>query len=386
MPSAEHEIAAPIGSVGVTPEMAGAVALVGHPNTGKSTLFNRLTGLRQKTANYPGTTIEAHLGRFGTRRGASSGGPARRLIDLPGVYSLTLDSPEAEVCRRTLQSPAALLGDDAPLTVCAVLSVTALREGLRFIGEIARFRRPTVVALSMVDVARRRGIEIDTAALERELGCPVVAVNPRTGEGLDRLESVLGAAAIPRLTPPADESGLREWIDRVHQASAPSSGAKPDTLTDRLDWAFTHPVLGVGLFAVVMAGLFWLLFRIAVYPMTWIQSAFELAGTVTGAVLPEGFVHDLIVGGIVPGIAGAVVFLPQICLLFFLLSILEDTGYLARAAFVADRALRRFGLPGSAFIPLLSSHACAIPGIMATRAIPDRRQRLATILVAPFMT
>jgi len=374
---------APTAGPAPGPGASRAVVLLGQPNTGKSTLFNRLTGLRQKTANYPGTTIQAHVGALA---GSGRSGPARRVVDLPGVYSLDSDTAEGAVCRAALNAPQTLIGSADPPVVCVALSAAALREGLRFFAQAARFRLPVVVALTMVDVARRRGVEIDTGALARSLGCRVVAVHPRTGAGAPDLVEALADPGAPPVAPPADEAELRAWIDRAQRASAAIGRAQPDRLTDRLDWAFTHPVIGVGLFAVIMAGLFWLLFRIAVYPMTWIEAAFEVAGAAAGAVLPEGLVHDLVVGGIVPGIAGAVVFLPQICLLFFLLSLLEDTGYLARAAFVADRVLRRFGLPGTAFIPLLSSHACAIPGIMAARAIPDRRQRLATILVAPFMT
>lgn len=361
-------------------EVSGAgessdVALLGNPNTGKTTLFNRLTGLRQKTANYPGTTIEQHIG-------VVAGDGRRRLMDLPGVYSIEQDSAEAAVCR------AALDGRLAPGVVCVIVDASALRQGLRFLGEIVRRRLPTVVALTMLDLAQRRGVTIDADALAQRLGCPVVATNPRSGAGVSALRDAFAAAAVARTTPPADEAGFREWIDALHEASAPGDAGvdAPDRVSDRLDWAFTHPVLGAGLFAAIMLGLFWLLFRIAVAPMDWIEAAFAAGADVTARVLPPGLAHDLIVEGVIPGLAGALVFLPQICLLFFLLSILEDTGYLARAAFVADRLLRRFGLPGAAFIPLLSSHACAIPGILAARSIPNRRERLATILVAPFMT
>lgn len=363
------------GTGGPGVNTGSSVALLGNPNTGKTTLFNRLTGLRQKTANYPGTTIEAHLGVF-------AGDGRRRLVDLPGVYSIEQDSAEAAVCRSALDGPR------TPDVVCVIVDASALRQGLRFLGEIARRRLPTVVALTMLDVARRRGVTVDAAALSREIGCPVVETNPRSGAGVAGLRDAFGSASVLRTTPPADESGFRAWIDDLHEASAATRAApdSPDRVSDRLDWAFTHPVLGAGLFAAIMFGLFWLLFRIAVAPMDWIEAAFAAGAAGTARVLPPGLLHDLIVEGVIPGLAGALVFLPQICLLFFLLSILEDTGYLARAAFVADRLLRGFGLPGSAFIPLLSSHACAIPGILAARSIPNRRERLATILVAPFMT
>ncbi len=363
----------------------GTIALFGNPNTGKTTLFNRLTGLRQKSANYPGTTIEAHIGS--TTLGPD--GPTR-VVDLPGVYSIHLQGVESTLCRQVLEGSAAAPGLLAgePDAVCVVVDATALREGLRFLGEIARFRLPIVVALTMLDVARRRGIEVDPSALQERLGCPVIGVNPRKGDGLPELRSALTEARVPRTAPGASEADVREWVDELQERSSPSVDLlqPSERVSMKFDRAFTHPVIGLGVFALIMTGLFWLLFRIATYPMDWIEGAFAIAGDVVGGVVPPGLIHDLLVGGVVPGIAGALVFLPQICLLFFLLSLLEDTGYLARAAFVADRLLRRFGLPGTAFIPLLSSHACAIPGIIAARSIPNRRERLATILVAPFMT
>lgn len=377
------------GSAGPNPPRSGAptcIALLGNPNTGKSTIFNRLTGLRQKTSNFPGTTIDAHIGMT-TLAGPAGEAIAAHLLDLPGVYSLDVDDAESRVCRSALTSNAIPGATPPPGAVCIALDASALRQGLRFVGEVSRSRLPAVVALTMLDVARRRGIEVDIAALESKLGCPVRPVNARTGDGFSDLRLALANPVIPRTTPPADEAGFRAWIDDLHEASAPMvPDSGPDRLSARFDWAFTHPLLGTAVFAAIMVGLFWLLFRIAVYPMNWIQTGFALAGEGMAHILPPGFVRDLMVNGVVAGLAGAIVFLPQICLLFFLLSILEDTGYLARAAFVADRLLRRVGLPGSAFIPLLSSHACAIPGILAARAIPDRRERLATILVAPFMT
>lgn len=360
------------------------IALLGNPNTGKSTLFNRLTGLRQKTSNFPGTTIEAHVGSM-SGRGVGN----VTVLDLPGVYSLNLQNEESRVCRNALESTGvASRSVPAPTAVCVVVDATALRQGLRFLGEVARYRVPVVVALTMLDVAQRRGVSVDAAALERELGCPVRPVNPRRGDGVAALREALQEPRVLHTTPPADEEGFRTWIDRLQEASAPTRSVDlgRNRVSERFDWAFTHPLIGGLVFGAIMFGLFWLLFRIAVYPMEWIEWSFAVAGELIARLTPPGLVRELLVGGVVPGIAGAVVFLPQICLLFFLLSLLEDTGYLARAAFVADRLLRRFGLPGSAFIPLLSSHACAIPGILAARSIPNRRERLATILVAPFMT
>jgi ferrous iron transport protein B len=246
-----------------------------------------------------------------------------------------------------------------------------------------------VVALNMVDIAQRRGLTLDATSLSAALGCPVVPIVARRGENLDRLQavvvSVLASPPAPRRTPDAGEP-LDLWADRLVEGSVRGVGSGTDTLTERLDKAFTHPVLGVVVFVAVMGGMFWTLFALATIPMDLIEATFAHLGGWVSATLPDGPVRALISDGIISGIAGSVVFLPQICLLFFLISLLEDTGYLARAAFVMDRLLCRFGLPGHAFVPLLSSNACALPGIMSARLIPDRRDRLATILVAPLMS
>ncbi len=392
------------------------IALLGNPNTGKTTLFNRLSGLRHKTGNFPGTTLEARVGRLSVGAGRKAGavpksggccgrasdlggaedsavgaGPEEHvaeLIDLPGIYSLELDQLESAICRDVLQGKTALKGQEArePDAECVVADATNLPRSLVLVGEGLRRRLPTVVAVNMMDLARRRGISIDASVLSEELGCPVVCTSARSGEGLAELTLALDAARIPR-TPPGSAEGLRAWAEEVYaKVAAGEEGLDADTLTDRIDRVFTHPVLGMAVFTAVMAGLFWGLFSLAQYPMGWIETIFAVLGGGIEAVLPPGDLRAFLAEGVVAGVGATVVFLPQICLLFFLISVLEDTGYLARAAFVMDRVLRPFGLPGHAFMPLLSSHACAIPGIMATRAIPDRRQRLATILVAPFMT
>jgi ferrous iron transport protein B len=289
------------------------------------------------------------------------------------------------------------------------------------VGELLRFGRPLVVALNMVDLAQRRGLTLDAHRLAGHLGCPVVPIVARRGTGLDDLRAVLdriissgplapsavdedippaaaadediviaSAGAPIRIEPPAaDAGGLEEWADQIVDASVGGSaavGSATDTLTERLDKAFTHPVVGLLVFAAIMGALFYTLFALARLPMDLIEATFAHLGKWVATVLPEGAVRDLASDGIIGGIAGTLVFLPQICLLFFLISLLEDTGYLARGAFVMDRVLCRFGLPGHAFVPLLSSHACALPGIMSARLIPDRRDRLATILVAPLMS
>jgi ferrous iron transport protein B len=367
------------------------VALVGNPNTGKTTLFNHLCGLRAKTANFPGTTTDARIGRC--LLGGDDASPAE-MIDLPGTYRIHLELPEARVCRDVLRGEGLYRQPDA---VVVVIDATNLVRNLYLVGEILATGLPTVVALNMVDLAQRRGLTLDAELLAERLGCPVVPVIARRGRGVEELRSAvrsaLDEAGSPRpageLPDVRDVGELTAWAERVVASSVGGQaavGSSADTLTERLDQTFTHPFVGIVVFLAVMAGLFWAVFALATVPMDLIEASFEGLGGLVSSVLPAGPVRDLLAEGIIGGVAGTVVFLPQICLLFFLISLLEDTGYLARAAFVMDRVLCRFGLPGHAFVPLLSSHACAIPGIMSTRLIPDRRDRLATILVAPFMS
>jgi ferrous iron transport protein B len=364
-------------------------ALIGNPNTGKTTLFNRLCGLRHKTGNFPGTTQEARIGTVRMREGTL------QLVDLPGIYSLELEQSEAEVCRGVLAGTLAPPGQKAaaPDGVCVVVDATNLARNLVLVGEALRRRLPTVVAVNMIDLARRRGLVIDLAGLESRLGCRVVVCSARSGEGVEALTEAIAAAPVPNRTPPGTRDGLERWADEIYDqcTSVVETGPNAvaigvDSLTDRLDRVFTHPVLGLVVFAAVMTGLFWVIFALAQVPMELIDRVFAAASDWLDGAMPEGVIRDFISHGVVQGVGATVIFLPQICLLFFLISLLEDTGYLARAAFVMDRVLRPFGLPGHSFMPLLSSHACALPGIMACRAIPDRRERLATILIAPFMS
>jgi ferrous iron transport protein B len=367
---------------------APRIALVGNPNTGKTTLFNRLCGARAKTSNFPGTTTNARVGR------AIVGLDTRvDIVDLPGLYEVVLDVPEAKVVRDVLGGAGLYARPDAVLVVVDACNLT---RNLVLAGELLAYGLPMVVALNMVDLAQRRGLSLDPDRLSAHLGCPVIPIVARRGLGLDRVRAELGlvlraARGVPPAapTPVRDRGDLNAWADHVVEDSvggAAAVGSGADTLTERLDKAFTHPILGLLVFAAVMVGLFWTLFALAQLPMNLIEATFNELGRLAGQVLPAGLVHDLVAQGIIGGIAGTVVFLPQICLLFFLISLLEDTGYLARAAFVMDRVLCRFGLPGHAFVPLLTAHACALPGIMSARLIPDRRDRIATILVAPFMS
>ena len=421
------------------------VALTGNPNTGKTSLFNRLTGLRSRTANYPGVTVEI-------RRGVWTDGERRfDLTDLPGLYSLDALSPEETVARRFLET------DSAADVVVLVADSTNVQRSLYLASEVRELQVPLVVALNLSDAARAEGIRIDVDRLSRELGCPVVSVSARTGEGLSELSAAVVSAAgeTPVLPAPSIDlpvvasepascaSGCSrcafaaryDWAEQTARASVDAPAAEDQiSAADRL---LTHPVIGPVVFLALMAGMFFLIFSLADVPMTLVDTAFASVGDFVGGLFPAGPVHpvawaagtvslalltfagayrlagiswtrlsgtaavavasatallppdelrSLVVEGIIGGVGGVVIFLPQICILFFVISLLEDSGYMARAAFVMERFMRFVGLPGRAFVPMLSAHACAIPGIMATRTIENRRDRLVTILVLPLLT
>lgn len=360
------------------------IVLAGNPNTGKTTLFNALCGARAKTSNFPGTTTAVRIGR------SQWPGLAQpiEILDLPGVYDLHLETPESAIAQLALSGADAHAQD----AIVVVVDACNLTRNLVLLSQILAGPRRVVVALNMSDLAQRRGLAIDAAALSRRLGAPVVPMVARNGSGLNLLREALLTARrtsvhMPSATATPEVS--MAWAEDVaaHVTSGDTAATDGvDHLTERLDRVLTHPVLGVLVFLAVMAGLFWILFALATVPMDLIEATFAGLGRLVETWLPSGPVRDLLSKGVVGGVAGTIVFLPQICLLFFLITLLEDTGYLARAAFVLDRLLGRFGLPGHAFVPLLTSHACALPGIMSARLIPDRRDRLATILVAPFMS
>ena len=361
---------------------ARRVALIGNPNTGKTTLFNRLCGAHAKTSNFPGTTTSVRLGRF-QRAGAS----AWDIVDLPGLYGMYFDGLEARIVRDVLHGDAA---EPAPDVLVVIVDATNLARNLILVGELLAGPLPVVVALNMTDLAARRGVAISAAALAERLGVPVVPLVAIKGEGIETLVDAVTHAIgqrAPRGPLPSGIEALATWADEVLVAAGGSTlPAAPHALTERLDMVLTHPVSGTLVFLLVMGGLFWTLFAFATLPMELIEYTFAQLGRLVALYLPAGPVAALLTDGIIGGIAGTLVFLPQICLLFFLISLLEDTGYLARAAFVNDRFFRRFGLPGHAFVPLLTAHACALPGIMSSRLIPSGRDRLVTILVTPFIS
>ncbi|MDB5668170.1 MAG: ferrous iron transporter [Alphaproteobacteria bacterium] len=357
------------------------VAVVGNPNAGKSALFNMLTGARQKVGNYPGVTVERKSGRFSL----ADGRPVE-LVDLPGAYSLEPSSPDEAVTRDVVLGRQQ--GERRPDALLLVLDATNLDNHLRFALQVIGLGIPTVVALNMVDLARRDGLEIDPAVLAAELGVPVietVAVRRRGSEALR--EALSEAVAAPRgevVEPealPAVQRRARELARKAIVSETPTR-----RWTRGIDSFILHPVAGPILFAGIMFLMFQAVFAWSEAPIAWLEEAIlGLQGMVTDA-LPDGVLRSALVDGVFAGVGAVVVFLPQILILFLFIMILEASGYMVRAAFMMDRLMAGVGLSGHAFIPLLSSFACAVPGIMATRTIQDPRHRLTTILVAPLMT
>ena len=436
------------------PESIRSVALIGNPNSGKTTLFNALTGLRHRVGNYPGVTVEKKEGALILHDALEV-----RLIDLPGTYSMHANSPDEKLATEILLG---LSGHtSAPDVAICTVDATNLERNLYLVTQLIDRHIPLVVALTMVDCARQHGITVDTAALARALGCPVVPVVAHRGEGLDALRAALsnpvrrnGHSPAWRLPDPLQKEWLRvqdqlrelyrrppsvasheaielltapdpatrnggsydpafteqlrkniqkldflgidrqaafvesryDWIRDVIARTVHTPERTSPGITDRIDRVVTHRFWGFVIFLAIMAIMFQSIFTWATYPMLWIAGGFDALGRLVAAALPAGDLRDLLVDGAIGGVAAVVTFLPQIVFLFFFLGLLEDSGYMARAAFIMDKLMSKVGLHGKSFIPLLGSFACAIPGIMATRTIENPKDRLATILVAPLMS
>jgi len=427
------------------------IAIAGNPNSGKTSLFNALTGLRQKVGNYPGITVEKKVGRF-----FGAHGEPVDLLDLPGTYSLQTRSPDEAVARDILLGRR---GDTAaPDLVLCVVDASNLERNLYLVAQLAEFGLPLVVALNMMDLAERNGLVTDTAALAARLGCPVVPIVASQKKGLVELKHAIAAhfgGAAPRRAPlpepleraahtlgeelvrereVASRAALGEallllsaaegtataalpgsllasvataraqleragvdrisaavqarydWTTELASAAQRSSGSPRARLTDRLDYWLTHRLWGWVFFLGVMALMFFTIFRLAEIPMGWVEAGQELVSGWAASAIPAGDFRDLVVDGAIAGVGGVVIFIPQILILFFFLGLLEDTGYMARAAFIVDRLMSKGGLHGKSFVPMLSSFACAIPGVMAARTIDSPRDRLVTILVAPLVS
>ena len=363
------------------------VAIIGPPNSGKSTLFNRLTGLRQKVANFPGVTVEQRVGRAKMNNHREV-----ILVDLPGVYSLNPRSEDEQVTRDVLTGH--MQDVPKPDAVLLILDSTNLGRHLVLAAPILSLKLPTLVILNMADDLSNRGGRIDTGELAGQLGAPVALISASKGDGVEKVfQFMLGTSAgTTSLAPPRVELPVLQDVPRCRQwAREVGIGAAyeepdPPLWTRRLDAVFLHPVFGPLIFLAVVAGVFQTIFRGAKPLMDGLQALIQMSGHWIGNVLPAGILRSLLVEGVWNGVGAVIVFLPQILLLFLFIGILEDSGYLARAALIADRTMAKFGLQGKSFIPLLSAYACAVPAIMATRTIESKRDRLATILIAPFMT
>ncbi len=431
-------------------ELFRRVAIAGNPNTGKTTIFNALTGLRQKVGNYPGVTVEKKTGRF-----FGSHGEQMELIDLPGSYSLQVRSPDEAVARDLLLGRVA--GERRPDVIIAVVDASNLDRHLYIAAQMLELGIPVVVALNMVDVAEERGLKIDLVELKERLGVPVIPMVAAKGTGIIELKQAVSRSPLPKPEQRAqlpivfereistlaktmgevgevarmdamlylslDQQGLAasglesstlaavnasqsrlraggidpiatpvdaryDWVAAICSAAIRRQGEDTDglTISDRLDMVFTHKLWGWVAFIAMMALMFFCIFTVAAYPMDWIDGGISALKDWVSASMSAGNLQSLVVDGVISGVGGVVIFLPQILVLFFFLGLLEDSGYMARAAFIMDRLMSSVGLHGKSFVPLLSSFACAIPGVMATRTIENRKDRIVTILVAPLMS
>jgi ferrous iron transport protein B len=382
------------------------IALAGNPNAGKTTLFNALTGLRQKVANYPGVTVERKEGVWRLDKNEN----AARLIDLPGLYSLDVTSLDEQIAENVLTGKIADL--PKPDVVVAVVDATNLERNLYLVTQLLEYHIPVVIALTMVDAADKQSLEIDARKLSSLLEIPVVRVIAGKKQGIEELaQETLKAAQkneVPRLRWLAefpetidedihlslseDAAANRKifarynFISEVYQESVTQKDTLERSVSEKIDRVLTHKFFGLIILIAILLFVFQTIFSWASLPMDLLDKGFGALGDFVKTSMPEGILADLIVDGIIAGVGGVLVFLPQILLLFLFISILEDTGYMSRAAFLLDKLMSRVGLHGKAFLPLMSSFACAIPGIMATRTIENPKDRLATILVAPFMS
>ena len=370
------------------------VALLGNPNCGKTALFNLLTGSRQKVANYSGVTVERKEGRLSLDSGKNI-----RILDLPGAYSLYPRSLDERVTCNVLLGRAE--GEKRPDLVVCILSAMNLRRNLRLVLAAKRLGLPCVVVLNMLDIAKRQGLEINTDALSKELGLPVLTSIGIQADGADGIKSFfnqLDWKDLSTLRTGTSDATLENAASHIAHSESDNIQVQrilkslgldqiiPDRFSDRLDSVLLHPIIGPIILAALLFFIFQAVFSWATVPMDLIKTTIEYFGGLLGEVLPNNWLRSLLINGVLAGLGGVVIFLPQILILFFFILLLEESGYLPRAAFLLDRVMGSVGLSGRSFIPLLSSFACAIPGIMATRSISNSRDRLVTILIAPMMT
>ena len=377
--------------------LPSSFALVGNPNCGKSTLFNRLTGLSQKTSNLPGTTVEASIGEV------KSAGQTISLIDLPGIYSLyTKSEDEGLVVQHLIRND-----ESRPEAIIFVMDASNLRRNLLLFSQVAELQIPCACILTMTDTAVRRGIDIDLLALQAALGVPCIAFNPRKEKNISSVLALFNTTAKPNIIgsptqlperiveyqkgtkiPGLSEETLRRYIS-IEEIIKKCTTKRPmglKSLTLKIDRWTTNKWAGYFIFAAIMMVLFQGVFSLAKLPMDAIEIAFQYISTAIESWLPQGQISNFIVQGLIGGLEGVVVFVPQIFILFFLIGLLEDSGYMVRASFITDRLMRKLGLNGRSIIPLVGGFACAIPSIMATRSIKSKRERLATMIVVPLMS
>ena len=354
------------------------VALVGNPNTGKTTLFNALTGLRQKVANYPGVTVEKKTGTGRNRHGEEF-----TVIDLPGAYSLEAKSPDEEVTRAVLHGERA--DTPKPDAVLCLVDASNLERHLYLATQVMELGLPVIVVVNKTDTAEERGITVATKKLEERLGVPVVPMQANERVGMEALQVALSAEPAKADWKPVegDTAARYKAIDKLLEGTVARSDEERLTPSDKWDRVLVHPVFGWLILLGILGGLFFTLFSLAGYPMDLIDGAFGWLGEQVETRMADGDLRALITEGIIGGVGGVVIFLPQILILFFFIGLMENTGYLARVSFMMDRLMAGVGLNGKAFVPLLSSYACAIPGIMATRTMESARDRLITTLIAP---
>jgi ferrous iron transport protein B len=362
------------------------MALVGNPNSGKTALFNALTGSRQKVANYAGVTVERKAGLV-----TAPSGRVIQVLDLPGTYSLRARSPDEAVTRDAVLGR--LAGETPPDVIVCVADATNLRLVLRLALELNQVGRPFVLALNMYDIAQRQGLRIDLEGLSRAIGAPIVTTVATRKRGIEEL--VVQAEALALTVAPTESTWREPTAAEIRAAHGEAQrimkahvrpAERPDTWTGRIDDVLLHPVGGLLILSAILFVMFQAVFAWATPAMDGIEAGFGWLGGVVAAVTPDGLLRSLIVDGLIAGLGSVLVFLPQILIVFFFILLLEDSGYMARAAFLMDRLMGAAGLHGRAFIPLLSSHACAIPGVMAARVIDQKHDRLTTILIAPLMT
>ena len=354
------------------------IVLVGNPNCGKSSLFNNLTKLKQKITNVPGTTIENKVGMV------TQGKHKIQLIDTPGTYSFNPKSlDEKEAIRVFFEDP-------SPDTILYIADASNLKRNLFYFSQLAQHGTPMILALNMIDIADFKGFEIDVERLEKELGIRVFKINARTGEGVSTLKKALFQDQfVPHYTFGSENDHTHEsHYDSITKLLNKTTKIKTkrELTTSKIDAFATHPILGYLIFLLVLLFIFQSVFTLASYPMDWIENGFGMLGEYLTETLPDGWLKKLIIHGLLAGIAGVVVFVPQIAILFFFMSLLEDTGYMARVSFIMDKMLRGLGLSGKSVVPLLSGAACAIPAIMSTRNIENWKDRLITIMVTPLMS